>query len=45
MSMGWSKPTLRKKWLNVQQYLELWDEAFSNVADDQALVFGRSAEQ
>ncbi len=45
MNTGWSRPTIKRKWLNATQYLELWDEAFANVANENGLVFGRSAEK
>ena len=45
MSMGWSEPTRKRKWLNATQYLELWDEAFANVADADGTLFGFSGEQ
>ncbi len=40
VSNGWSRPTRKRQWLNAAQYLELWEEAFSNVANPQGLVFG-----
>ena len=42
---GLSYPTNNRKWLNAEQYLTLWDEAFGNVTDDQGLVFGLSAQE
>ena len=42
---GLSYPTHNRKWLNADQYLTLWDEAFANVANDDGLVFGGSAEE
>lgn len=45
MNMGWSRPTAKRKVLNAAQYLELWDEAFANVADDNGLLFGSNATQ
>ncbi len=42
---GWSGPTKKRNFLNAEQYLELWDEAFANVADDDGLLDGRSAHQ
>ncbi len=44
ISTGFSDPTRRRKWLNAEQYLELWDEAFYNVADNNGLVFGGNAD-
>ncbi|MCB0667679.1 MAG: SusC/RagA family TonB-linked outer membrane protein [Saprospiraceae bacterium] len=44
-SYGWSTPTFKRNFLNAKQYLELWDEAFHNVANADGLVFGMSAEQ
>ncbi len=45
VSSGWSSPTRKSKWLNAKQYLELWDEAFNNVADADGIVDGFTAEQ
>lgn len=45
MNAGWSRPTIKRKWLDGPQYLELWDEAFANVANENGLLFGQSAEQ
>lgn len=45
INTGWSRPTIKRKWLNAAQYLELWDESFANVANTNGLLFGRSAEQ
>lgn len=46
MNMGWSSPTRKRSWLNAAQYLELWDEAFANVANpDNGRLFGQTAEQ
>lgn len=46
MNMGWSGPTRKRSWLNAAQYLELWDEAFANVANpDNGRLFGQTAEQ
>ena len=44
MNYGWSRPTIKRKWLNGPQYLELWDEAFANVADENGMLFGQTAE-
>ena len=44
MNYGVSRPTIKRQWLNGPQYLELWDEAFTNVADENGLLFGQSAE-
>ena len=44
-SYGWSKPTIKRNFLNADQYLELWDEAFTNVASEDGLLFGMNAEQ
>lgn len=44
MNYGWSRPTIKRKWLNAEQYLELWGEAFNNVADDDGTLFGQTAE-
>ncbi len=40
ISTGFSKPTRKRDWLNAEQYLELWEEAFNNVADQDGLFFG-----
>lgn len=45
MNVGWSKPSRKRKWLNGEQYLELWDEAFANVADVEGRLFGSTAEE
>lgn len=45
MNVGWSGPTRKRKWLNGPQYLELWDEAFANVANPDGILFGSSGEQ
>jgi TonB-linked SusC/RagA family outer membrane protein len=45
MNVGWSRPTIKREWLNADQYLELWDEAFTNVANDDGILFRRSASQ
>jgi TonB-linked SusC/RagA family outer membrane protein len=45
MNVGWSGPTRKRKWLNAAQYLELWDEAFANVANSEGLLFGQSGDQ
>ena len=45
MNSGWSSPTRKRNWLNATQYLELWDEAFTNVADESGLVDGFSKEE
>ncbi|NND35200.1 MAG: TonB-dependent receptor [Saprospiraceae bacterium] len=44
MNYGWSRPTIKRKWLNAEQYLELWGEAFANVADEDGTLFGLTAE-
>lgn len=44
MNAGWSQPTIKRKWLNGPQYLELWDEAFANVANTDGQLFGQTAE-
>jgi len=44
MNAGWSRPTIKRKWLNGPQYLQLWDEAFANVANENGQLFGLSAE-
>ncbi|MDG2448363.1 MAG: carboxypeptidase-like regulatory domain-containing protein, partial [Saprospiraceae bacterium] len=44
MNYGISRPTIKRKWLNGPQYLELWDEAFGNVADENGRIFGQTAE-
>ncbi|MEM6700889.1 MAG: TonB-dependent receptor plug domain-containing protein, partial [Bacteroidota bacterium] len=41
---GWSAPTRKREWLNAEQYLELWDEAFNNVAAPDGTVRGWTAE-
>ncbi|MCB0835442.1 MAG: TonB-dependent receptor, partial [Bacteroidetes bacterium] len=45
MNTGWSQPTIKRKWMNADQYLELWDEAFANVANANGRVFGQTAEE
>ena len=45
MNVGWSGPTRKRKWLNASQYLELWDEAFDNVANSDGQLFGQTGEQ
>ena len=45
MNYGWSDPTIKRKWLNGPQYLDLWNEAFDNVADENGLVFGSSSDE
>lgn len=46
MNMGWSSPTRKRTWLNAAQYLEIWDEAFANVANpDNGRLFGQTAEE
>jgi len=40
ISNGWSSPTRKREWLNADQYLELWDEAFANVAAPDGTLFG-----
>ncbi|NNF32949.1 MAG: TonB-dependent receptor [Saprospiraceae bacterium] len=45
MNYGWSSPTIKRKWLNGSQYLELWDEAFANVADEEGRFRGLTAEE
>lgn len=45
MNMGWSSPTRKRNWLNAVQYLEVWDEAFANVADGEGKLFGQSADE
>jgi TonB-linked SusC/RagA family outer membrane protein len=45
VSSGWSRPTRKRKWLNAAQYLELWDEAFANVADGNGELLGENGEQ
>lgn len=44
ISNGWSSPTRKREWLNADQYLELWDEAFANVADPDGTLFGLSGQ-
>ena len=44
-SAGTSEPTNKRDWLNGPQYLELWDEAFNNVADADGTVFGLTGEE
>ncbi len=43
-SAGSSEPTNKRDWLNGPQYLELWDEAFNNVADPDGTLFGLTGE-
>lgn len=45
MNVGWSQPTIKRKWLNADQYLELWDEAFANVANSDGQLSGQTAEE
>ncbi len=45
MNVGWSDPTRKRKWLNASQYLELWDEAFANVANTDGQLVGQTGEQ
>jgi len=40
ISTGFSEPTRKREWLNAKQYLELWEEAFNNVANADGLVSG-----
>ncbi|MEM8899051.1 MAG: TonB-dependent receptor [Bacteroidota bacterium] len=44
-SIGFSEPSRRREWLNGQEYTELWEEAFNNVANADGLVFGLSANE
>ena len=44
-SYGWSTPTKKRNMLNGTQYLELWDEAFHNVANQDGIFLGGSAYQ
>lgn len=44
MNTGWSQPTIKRKWLNADQYLELWDEAFANVSNVNGRLFGQIGE-
>lgn len=45
ISTGFSKPTHKREWLNAAQYLELWEEAFNNVANANGRVFGQTSTQ
>ena len=44
-SVGFSEPTRLRDWLNGEEYLQLWDEAFNNVADPDGTVFGLTGEE
>lgn len=41
---GFSEPTNTRDWLNGPEYLQLWDEAFDNVADPDGTLFGLTGE-
>lgn len=45
VSAGMSEPSRLREWLNGPEYLQLWDEAFNNVADPDGTLFGLSAEE
>ena len=45
VNAGWSRPSIKREWLDAGQYLELLDEAFGNVADENGLVYGATPEQ
>ena len=40
VSRGLSEPTKLRSWLNSTEYLDLWEEAFDNVADANGRFFG-----
>ena len=44
-SAGTSEPSNKRDWLDGPQYLQLWDEAFNNVADADGTLFGLSGEE
>jgi len=44
-SAGYSEPSGKRDWLNAEQYNQLWEEAFNNVADEDGLVFGQTANE
>ncbi|MEM9722387.1 MAG: SusC/RagA family TonB-linked outer membrane protein, partial [Bacteroidota bacterium] len=44
-SGGVSEPSNKRDWLNGTQYLQLWDEAFSNVAEADGTLFGLTGEE
>jgi len=45
MNIGWSSPTRKRTWFNAAQYLEVWDEAFANVANEEGRLFGQTGEE
>ena len=44
-SAGTSEPSNKRDWLSGTQYLQLWDEAFNNVADADGSLFGLTGEE
>lgn len=41
ISTGFSEPTRKREWLNAEQYLELWEEGFNNIANADGRVNGQ----